>query len=361
MKIEFRNIAKKYAGRENYTLQDINFKIDDQEFIALLGPSGCGKSTLLRMLAGLNSITKGDLLFDNIRVNGLSPKDRDIAMVFQSYALYPHYNVYDNIAFGLKIRHEPKDLIDKRVNYVAKTLKIEEYLSNKPGDISGGQRQRVALGRAIARKPKLFLMDEPLSNLDAKLRENMRSEIVKIHKLLKTTTVYVTHDQLEAMTMADRVILMNASVIQQIGKPRELYERPANIFVAKFIGTPTMNILKVKKSGDTLSLDGRLIIKLSLEQQKLLENYENNQLYIGIRSENISLTSKTEESNVEVELILHEILGKEEQGQFIFEVDNNIVVTMAPGQDLTVGNKYLLKFDTSKLHFFDAESEKRIN
>lgn len=360
MKIEFRNIAKKYAGRENYTLQDINFKINDQEFIALLGPSGCGKSTLLRMLAGLNSITKGDLLFDNIRVNGLSPKDRDIAMVFQSYALYPHYNVYDNIAFGLKIRHEPKDLIDNRVNYVAKTLKIEEYLSNKPADISGGQRQRVALGRAIARKPKLFLMDEPLSNLDAKLRENMRSEIVKIHKLLKTTTVYVTHDQLEAMTMADRVILMNDSVIQQIGKPRELYERPSNIFVAKFIGTPTMNILKVKKISDILSLDNRLIIKLNSEQQELLKNYENKEIYIGIRSENIALSSK-EESNVEVELILHEILGKEEQGQFIFDTDNNIIVTMSPGQELAIGNKYSLKFDTLKLHFFDAESERRIN
>lgn len=360
MVIEFRNIAKKYAGRENYTLQDINFTISDQEFVALLGPSGCGKSTLLRMLAGLNSITKGDLLFDNIRVNGLTPKDRDIAMVFQSYALYPHLNVYENIAFGLKVRNEPRDLVNQRVNSVAKILKIENYLSNKPGDISGGQRQRVALGRAIARKPKLFLMDEPLSNLDAKLREDMRSEIVNIHKLLKTTTVYVTHDQLEAMTMADRIVLMNDSIIQQIGKPRELYDKPRNLFVAKFIGNPTMNVLEVDYKDGTISIDNRLVIKVTPEQQEKLKAHENSKIYIGIRSENVHLSQPEDVIHVVGELALHEILGKEEQGLFLFEVDNTIVVTMAPGQQLTLQNKYGLTFDVDKIHFFDHKTENRI-
>ncbi|PAF55326.1 ABC transporter ATP-binding protein [Mycoplasmopsis agassizii] len=362
MKIEFRNVAKKYAGRENYTLQDINFVINDKEFIALLGPSGSGKSTLLRMLAGLNSITKGDLLFDNVRVNGLSSKDRDIAMVFQSYALYPHMNVYNNIAYGLKVRNEPRDLINRRVNDVARILKIDQYLSNKPSDISGGQRQRVALGRAIARKPALFLMDEPLSNLDAKLRENMRSEIVKIHKLLETTTVYVTHDQLEAMTMSDRIVLMDNSIIQQIGKPRELYDNPSNLFVAKFIGNPTMNVVKVSYSDGYISKDNWLKMKVSESDKSKLKPYEGQEVYFGIRSENISVYKKDENAaHVKCELILYEILGKEEQGQFAASSETFFTVTMPPGQNLELNKKYLLSFNKEKVYFFDSKTEKRIN
>lgn len=359
MKIEFRNIAKKYAGRENYTLQDINFTIQDKEFVALLGPSGCGKSTLLRMLAGLNSITKGDLLFDNLRVNGLNPKDRDIAMVFQSYALYPHMNVYNNIAYGLKVRKEPKNLINNRVLNVAKILKIEAYLSNKPSDISGGQRQRVALGRAIARKPKLFLMDEPLSNLDVKLREEMRSEIVKIHKLLETTTVYVTHDQLEAMTMADQIVLMNNAIIQQIGTPRHLYDYPDNLFVAKFIGNPTMNIMTVLIKDGYALIGNWFKMKIIDHDLAKLKPYENKMVYLGIRSENISLCEK-DTACFEAELVLHEILGKEEQGLFDSANPNSTIVTMRPGQNLERGKKYYLEFNNSKIHFFDLDSQERI-
>ncbi|OYD26438.1 carbohydrate ABC transporter ATP-binding protein (CUT1 family) [Mycoplasma testudineum] len=361
MKIEFRNVAKKYAGRENYTLKDINFTIQDKEFVALLGPSGSGKSTLLRMLAGLNSITKGDLLFDNVRVNGLNPKDRDIAMVFQSYALYPHMNVYNNIAYGLKVRNQPRDLINRRVNDVAKILKIDQYLSNKPSDISGGQRQRVALGRAIARKPALFLMDEPLSNLDAKLREEMRSEIVKIHKLLETTTVYVTHDQLEAMTMSDRIVLMDDSIIQQIGHPRELYDNPNNLFVAKFIGNPTMNIVKVKYENGIVKADEWLKMKVSEADKQILIPYENKEVYMGIRSENVTVRKdKNLSANSKAELAIYEILGKEEQGQFVASDKTTFIATMAPGQDLILNQKYLLSFDNTKVFFFDVETEKRI-
>lgn len=240
----FKNIAKKYEGNLDYTLENINLEIKDGEFVALLGPSGCGKTTLLRMIAGLNSITKGDMIFDNKKINNLEPKDRDIAMVFQSYALYPHMSVYKNIAYSLMIRKVDKRKIDERVKSVAKMLKIDHVLYKKPGEISGGQRQRVALGRAIVRKPKIFLMDEPLSNLDAKLRESMRTELVKIHKMLETTTIYVTHDQLEAMTMADKIVLFNNQKIQQVGQPIDLYNNPANLFVAKFIGTPSINIVK---------------------------------------------------------------------------------------------------------------------
>ncbi len=236
VKVILDNIGKKYEGRENFTLRNINLEIEDKDFCVILGPSGCGKTTLLRMIAGLNSVTEGDLIFGDRRVNKVPSKDRNIAMVFQSYALYPHMTVYDNMAFSLAMRKEPKKLINERVMEAAKVLQIENYLYSKPSDISGGQRQRVALGRAMVRKPKVFLMDEPLSNLDAKLREHMRVELVKLHKSLETTSIYVTHDQVEAMTMATKIVLMNDGKIQQVGSPENFYNRPENVFVAKFIG-----------------------------------------------------------------------------------------------------------------------------
>ncbi len=232
MKVTLNDVGKKYEGRENWTLRHIDLEIEDKDFCVILGPSGCGKTTMLRMIAGLNSVTEGELLFGDKKVNTVPPKDRDIAMVFQSYALYPHMTVYDNMAFSLAMRHESKSLINERVLEAAKLLQIEEYLYSKPSDISGGQRQRVALGRAMVRKPKVFLMDEPLSNLDAKLREHMRVELVRLHKRLETTSIYVTHDQTEAMTMATKIVLMNEGKIQQAGSPNDLYNKPANIFVA---------------------------------------------------------------------------------------------------------------------------------
>ncbi|TNK91561.1 ABC transporter ATP-binding protein, partial [Mycoplasmopsis pullorum] len=289
--IKLVNLSKKYEGNEKYTLENINLEIKPGTFCIFLGPSGCGKTTLLRMIAGLNSITKGDLLFNDKRYNNLLPSERNIAMVFQSYALYPHMNVYNNISFGLKIAKERKDVIDRRVKDVAKILKIDEYLYRKPRDLSGGQRQRVAIGRAIARKPLVFLMDEPLSNLDAKLRESMRREIVAIHRMLNTTSIYVTHDQLEAMTMGDQIVVFNDGKIQQSGTGRDLYFKPANVFVAKFIGSPTMNTFKATvKDGQIISEDGK--ITLAIPQDVVAKVHQNQELVIGFRSEDIKISKE---------------------------------------------------------------------
>ncbi|HDR1576219.1 TPA: sn-glycerol-3-phosphate ABC transporter ATP-binding protein UgpC, partial [Pasteurella multocida] len=239
------NINKRYDNGF-HAVQDFNLNVEDQEFIALVGPSGCGKSTLLRMIAGLEDISSGEFYIDERLVNDVEAKDRDIAMVFQSYALYPHMSVYDNMAFALKLRKFPKEEIDRKVKEAAKILGLDGLLSRKPKALSGGQRQRVALGRTIVRSPKVFLMDEPLSNLDAKLRGNMRAEIIRIHKSLHATTIYVTHDQTEAMTMADRIVVMKAGVVQQIGTPKQIYNAPNNLFVAGFIGAPTMNFIHGK-------------------------------------------------------------------------------------------------------------------
>ncbi|AAT27873.1 ABC transporter ATP-binding protein [[Mycoplasma] mobile] len=362
MKIELRNIAKKYEGRENYTLENINLSIDDNDFLIILGPSGCGKSTLLRMIAGLNSITKGDLVFDGIRVNGLSPKDRDIAMVFQSYALYPHMTVYQNIAFGLKVRKERKDVIDRRVKDIAKILQISEYLSNKPSDISGGQRQRVALGRAIARKPKLFLMDEPLSNLDAKLRESMRIELVRIHRLLESTTIYVTHDQLEAMTMGTKIVVMNNSKIQQIGKPLDLYNKPVNLFVAKFIGNPTINVFEGSyENGYFISESGILKIKLNDSDNEKIQIKGSKKITLCVRSEDIYLTKENNEDKIIAKSEFVEILGKEKQAFFVIDGKHSFVASLHSSANIQVEKNYTFTFDKNKLHIFDTASTNRIN
>jgi multiple sugar transport system ATP-binding protein len=360
MKVTLKDIGKKYEGREAYTLKDINLEIEDLEFCVILGPSGCGKTTLLRMIAGLNSISEGDLFFGEKRVNKVAPKDRDIAMVFQSYALYPHMTVYDNMAFSLSMRKERKQVIHERVMEAAEVLQIKEYLYSKPSDISGGQRQRVALGRAMVRKPKVFLMDEPLSNLDAKLREHMRIELVRLHKALGTTSIYVTHDQIEAMTMATKIVLLNEGKIQQSGKPEEFYNKPANIFVAQFIGSPTINILKGEMhQGKFVAEDGIISITPPEENRKSLEPYENKPVTVGIRSERF-ISDGQDGDNFECTIEVVELLGKEKI----------LYVKLANGKDLIISTPghyeyqedevHRFGFDQEALHFFDAETGNRI-
>ena len=358
-KIEFRNVGKKYEGRTEYTLDNINITIESGDFCVILGPSGCGKTTLLRMIAGLNSITKGDLLFDNYRVNDLEPGDRDIAMVFQSYALYPHMNVYKNISFGLQNQKIRNDVIDIRVKQAAKMLQITNRLYDKPKDLSGGQRQRVAIARAIVRKPAIFLMDEPLSNLDAKLRESTRREIVQIHKLLGSTFVYVTHDQLEAMTMADKIILMNNSLIQQIGTPYELYSKPANLFVAKFIGSPTMNIFSGKIINQHF-VSAKEDLKIPLDCYEIPVEYENKAIYLGIRSEAIIHTLN--QGNVELHIMDVEFVGKEKTLTTAHPASEALILCSIPNwAEVKEGEmqNFLIKRD--ELFFFDQATEKALN
>ena len=358
MDIKIKNVAKRYEGNIDYTLEDINLDIKSGEFVALLGPSGCGKTTLLRMVAGLNSITKGELIFGNTKVNDIEPKDRDLAMVFQSYALYPHLTVYKNMAYSLQIKGVRKEQIDKRVKSVAKILEIDHLLFNKPSEISGGQRQRVALGRAVVRKPSIFLMDEPLSNLDAKLREAMRVELVKIHKLVGSTTLYVTHDQIEAMTMADRIVLFNDKKIQQVGSPTEMYNRPANLFVANFIGSPSMNFIdvEIKNKKAKMLLTGKEI-KLS---KKIIEEANGKKVVIGIRPENMKIATKTK-SKLEAAVIVSELLGKETSIVSEYAPKKTISIVIPKQIKINIGEKIYLDFDDKHLHVFDAETTQRIN
>lgn len=287
--IALKHIHKKYDGNDFYSVTDFNLDIKDREFIVFVGPSGCGKSTTLRMVAGLEDISEGELWIGDTLMNEVAPKDRDIAMVFQNYALYPHMTVYDNMAFGLKLRKYPKDEIKERVENAAQILGLTEYLDRKPAALSGGQRQRVALGRAIVRDAKVFLMDEPLSNLDAKLRVAMRLEIAKLHQRLETTTIYVTHDQTEAMTMADRIVIMKDGFVQQIGSPKEVYDTPNNVFVAGFIGSPAMNFFNVTLKDGRITNEHGLNLLLPEGRNKVLKEkgYEGKKLIFGIRPEDI--------------------------------------------------------------------------
>lgn len=360
MKVSLKNIGKKYEGRENFTIRNIDLEIKEKDFCVILGPSGCGKSTLLRMIAGLNSVTEGDILFNDKRMNKVPPKDRDIAMVFQSYALYPHMTVYENMAFSLDMRKERKNLIDDRVKEAAQLLQIEEYLHSKPSDISGGQRQRVALGRAMVRKPKVFLMDEPLSNLDAKLREHMRVELVRLHKSLGTTTIYVTHDQTEAMTMASLIVLMDDGKIQQAGKPEEFYNKPANLFVAGFIGSPTMNIIQGEIIGGKFkAMDGLIEITPTEEHKKSLKAYEGKSVSVGIRSERFE-SGKSEDSFVgHIDVI--EMLGKEKILYIKLENGFELVISVPGHYEYEEGEEHNFGFEKEALHFFDTETGMRIN
>lgn len=360
------NVTKVYEGG-NIAAKDVNIEIKDKEFVVLVGPSGCGKSTTLRMIAGLEEITSGDLFINGSKVNDVSPKDRDIAMVFQNYALYPHMTVYENMAFGLKLRKFPKDEIKQRVNDAAKILGLEEYLDRKPKALSGGQRQRVAVGRAIVRKPKVFLFDEPLSNLDAKLRVQMRTEISKLHHDLEATMIYVTHDQTEAMTMGDKIVIMKDGIVNQIDTPLNLYNFPANKFVAGFIGSPSMNFIKGKIVDNNgvifLSEKDSLTLRLNKNYSDMLRKHYNKTVWLGIRPEDIydavTTSAKPEFSKIEAQLSVVEPMGNE---IFLyFYLDDNQFVARIPAREKPDPNtKRELYFDTSKLHFFDGKTESTI-
>jgi ABC transporter related len=361
MRVKLDNIGKKYEGRENFTIRNIDLDIEDKDFCVILGPSGCGKSTLIRMIAGLNSITEGTLYFDDKIMNKVEPKDRDIAMVFQSYALYPHMTVYENMAFSLNMKNESKKLIDERVKNAAKILQLEDYLYNRPSDISGGQRQRVALGRAIVRNPAVFLMDEPLSNLDAKLRESMRVEIVRLHNQLNTTSIYVTHDQTEAMTMATKIVLLDKGIVQQVGAPTDFYRKPNNLFVAGFIGSPTMNIIEGKiTDGIFVSNTGEIKIRPSDNDSKLIRNYEGKKVYLGIRSERF-IAEKRDYNTLSASIDVIEMLGKEQLLYTKLNDGTNIVISQPGYFDYNIGEKHYFTLDPEALHFFDGDTAERIN
>jgi len=360
--VELRNITKVYEGGVK-AVDSANLTINDKEFVVLVGPSGCGKTTTLRMVAGLEEISSGELYIDGKLMNDVAPKDRDIAMVFQNYALYPHMTVYDNMAFGLKIRKYPKAEINSRVHEAAQILDIEELLDRKPKALSGGQRQRVAVGRAIVRKPKVFLFDEPLSNLDAKLRVQMRAELSALHHRLQATMIYVTHDQVEAMTMGDRIVVLKDGIIQQIGTPLGLYNTPVNRFVAGFIGSPPMNFLKVslKSEGGKLFADeGSFRMQLLPQQAETLRNYAGKDAIFGIRPEDLVYMEAPDSSNnipTKVEVI--EPLGAEIH-LWVSTPNNQIVARVPPRFVFHVGDTANLRPDLAKIHFFDLETEKAI-
>lgn len=361
--LRLEHIYKVYDNKVT-AVHDFNLHIKDKEFIVFVGPSGCGKSTTLRMIAGLEEITKGDLYIDGKRVNDVPPKDRDIAMVFQNYALYPHMSVYENMAFGLKLRKFPKDEIDRRVKEAAKILGLEPYLDRKPKALSGGQRQRVALGRAIVRDAKVFLMDEPLSNLDAKLRVQMRAEIAKLHQRLQTTTIYVTHDQTEAMTMATRLVVMKDGVIQQVGAPRDVYEKPENVFVGGFIGSPAMNFFNGKLEEGKFVI-GNISIAVPEGKMKVLrdQGYVGKNIILGIRPEDIHdepvFIDATQESKILAHIEVSELTGAETMIYSNIE-SQEFVARINSRTDIHPGDKLELAFDMNKAHFFDTETEMRI-
>ncbi len=359
-----KNLTKVYDGSQQKSVDNFCLDIEDKEFIILVGPSGCGKSTTLRMIAGLEEITSGELYIGDQLVNDVSPKDRDIAMVFQSYALYPHMTVFENMAFGLKLKKVPKDEIKRRVTEAAKILDIEHLLDRKPKALSGGQRQRVALGRAIVREPKVFLMDEPLSNLDAKLRVQMRAEIGKLHQRLQTTFIYVTHDQTEAMTMGTRIVVMKDGIIQQVDTPQNLYDTPVNMFVAGFMGSPQMNLTtaSLTQSGDNyyLEFDGRTI---KLPESKINDEVKvhvGKEVVFGIRPEDIhdeeAFISTFPDAVIDVEVDFSELMGAETYLYLVTD-NNKLTARVNPRTTAKTGDKIKVAFDLSKLHIFDKETE----
>ena len=368
-------IYKKYPNATQYAVEDFNIDIKDKEFIVFVGPSGCGKSTTLRMVAGLEDITEGEFKIDGKVMNDVAPKDRDIAMVFQNYALDPHMTVFDNMAFGLKLRKFKKDEIKRRVDEAGAILGLTDLLDRKPADLSGGQRQRVAMGRAIVRDAKVFLMDEPLSNLDAKLRVSMRTEIAKIHRRIGATTIYVTHDQTEAMTLADRIVIMSSSPnsdktgtvgrVEQIGTPQELYNEPANKFVAGFIGSPAMNFFNVKVTGGKLTNNEGLNMDLPEGKAKLLkeQGYEGKEVILGIHPEDIQASNLAQQAypnqTIEAEVVVSELLGAETM--LYLKAGSTEFVSRVEARDFrNPGEKITVALNLNKSHFFDAQTEHRI-
>lgn len=372
--LKLDKVYKKYPNATQYSVEDFNLDVKDKEFIVFVGPSGCEKSTTLRMIAGLEDITEGEFTIDGKLMNDVAPKDRDIAMVFQNYALYPHMTVFDNMAFGLKLRKHKKDDIKQRVENAAKILGLTDLLDRKPADMSGGQRQRVAMGRAIVRDAKVFLMDEPLSNLDAKLRVSMRTEIAKIHRRIGATTIYVTHDQTEAMTLADRIVIMSSTPnadksgtvgrIEQIGTPQELYNEPATKFVAGFIGSPAMNFLSLKIEGNKLIGEG-ISLTLPEGQHKLLKEkgYSSKEVIMGIRPEDISASILAEEAypeaQIEAEVTVSELLGAETM-LYLKAGDAELVSRVEARDFRQPGEKITVTLNLNKAHFFDKDTEVRI-
>ena len=363
--LRVEDVTKKFpapGGQELTACSHVSFNVRAGETVAIVGESGCGKSTTLRMIAGLEDITSGELKIGDRVVNDIAPKDRDIAMVFQNYALYPHMSVYKNIAFGLQLRKMPKDEIDKKVHEAAKLLDLEHLLDRKPKALSGGQRQRVALGRAMVRNPAVFLLDEPLSNLDAKLRTSMRTEISKLHKRLDTTFVYVTHDQTEAMTMGDRICVMKDGVIQQFDIPQTLYDFPCNLFVAGFIGSPQMNFIEAKivKTGNGLAAKfGKIVLDLPKEKAKALQDYVNKEIILGVRPEDFVEKSARPDATLTAKVELVELMGAETNLYMDCE-GSKLIVRMPSNVRPEENSEYTLSVKTEKIHVFDKETEQAI-
>ncbi|MFI5358764.1 MAG: ABC transporter ATP-binding protein [Halanaerobiales bacterium] len=365
-KVTLTNVTKRYG--DVVAVNNANLEIKDKEFLILVGPSGCGKTTTLRMVAGLEEITEGTIEIGDTVVNDIPPKDRDIAMVFQNYALYPHMDVYNNMAFGLKLRKFPKEEIDRRVNEAAEILGIKNLLDRKPKQLSGGQRQRVALGRAIVREPKVFLMDEPLSNLDAKLRVQMRTELSKLHDRLQTTMIYVTHDQVEAMTMGDRIVVMRDGLIQQVDTPLNLYINPVNMFVAGFIGSPAMNFLDAKlvKEGETYYLEGNGDFKIAIPADKVatnpeLKSYVGKDVVFGIRPEDLEDASVVEKTVTADNSYMATVEVVEPMGSEIYLYltvnEHSMIARVDSHSTAKVGDNVKLYVKTENLHVFDPETE----
>lgn len=366
-RVQLKHIYKRYTG-DVVAVKDFDLDIQDKEFLVLVGPSGCGKSTTLRMVAGLEEISDGELWIGDRIVNDVHPKDRDIAMVFQNYALYPHMSIYENMAFGLKLRKMPKAEIDKRVRDAAKILDIEHLLERKPKALSGGQRQRVALGRAIVREPQVFLMDEPLSNLDAKLRVQMRAEIAKLHQRLQTTVIYVTHDQTEAMTMGDRIVVMKDGIVQQVGTPQDIYNNPDNMFVASFIGSPAMNFINgqlIEEGGTLYFRSEGFNIRIPEGRHAHLREVAvvGKPVVLGIRPENISdepvMMETYPDSIIKAEVEVVELLGAESY-VYLNVSGHDLVARVAARSDIKPRTSIGLALDSSKLHLFYADTEQAI-
>ncbi|MBF0485548.1 MAG: sn-glycerol-3-phosphate ABC transporter ATP-binding protein UgpC [Candidatus Omnitrophica bacterium] len=364
--VRLENLCKTYRGGVVKAVDSVNLDVKDKEFIVLVGPSGCGKSTTLRMIAGLEEISSGNIWIGDKRVNDVPPKDRDIAMVFQNYALYPHMTVFENMAFGLKLRNYPKLEIEKRVNEAAEILNIHRYLGRRPRQLSGGERQRVALGRAIVRKPRVFLFDEPLSNLDAKMRVTMRTEIHKLRMRLQTTFIYVTHDQVEAMTMGDRIVVMKNGVIQQCDEPMNIYDNPANKFVASFIGTPPINLMKghiFKKDKKYYFDEGKFRVKLVDEMSDILVPYAGKEVVFGIRSEDIYdklfVSEASPENTIRVTCEVVEPLGSDVH-LYLNSGKNSFMARVGAHNRPEVNRDMEVVFDMRKVHFFDPKTETTI-
>ena len=369
--LKLSHIKKVYPGNPVPSVHDFSLDIADKEFIVLVGPSGCGKSTTLRMIAGLEDISDGELYIDDKLVNDVAPKDRDIAMVFQSYALYPHMTVYDNMAFALKMRHTPKDVIDERVKWAAEILGITEYLKRKPKALSGGQRQRVAIGRAIVREPKVFLMDEPLSNLDAKLRNQMRAELIKLRQSVDTTFIYVTHDQTEAMTLGDRIVIMRDGLIMQIGTPQEVFDHPANIFVAGFIGMPQMNFFdgELIKTEDGYCLDvygAEMQISERIQSALKEKDAKAGSVKVGCRPEHIIMKQEADETTIKAKVDVSEMMGSEIHLHVTCHDEDKVVrvpateLSAAQRGGLAYGTEIDITFPADLVHLFDPETEENL-